>query len=138
MKKKTKINNRVEFAPYKSYLFGLIKVPDGWEDIGEQISYGMGEYKPYHISIWGDNYSGMEEVKYFKVCNFDRRQLRLGMIKRNSQMIYYCPLCKRWWDAKDIVDGINEERKLIKSKQQNEKPNSNVGRFIKKILGNRK
>ena len=87
---------KTEFAPYKEYLWGLIRIKDGWKDIGKQIAFETGRKIPYSFSIYGQRYSGVEEEKRLWICPFDRSEYRLGIIKKTGQVFHHCELCNRW------------------------------------------
>lgn len=81
MKKKTITS---EYAPYKSYIWGLIQIPHGWKDLGKKGYLSK--------SLAGEGWTTTQ----WKACAICRERVRIG--KHETGILFeYCPICKRWW-----------------------------------------
>jgi hypothetical protein len=100
--KRRSITNKKKdvFVPYKTYLWGLIKIKDGWKDIGISGPFSTGETRQYSYSFYGHTYSGEEEITYHKVCRICRVIFRLCLWKSTGEVYFYCPNCGRMSNVK--------------------------------------
>lgn len=84
------------YVPYKEYLWGFIRLKDGWKDLGLSKSFGKGEYSKYSYR----GYSGEEEITYSSVCRHCEEKLRIGQEKFDKHVFYYCPKCKKIYNTR--------------------------------------
>lgn len=78
-KKKTPIINKVY---YKKYLWGLFKVPQGWEDLGTT------------------KYLTIDNGTYYRSCSICYEKLRVGRVTETEEPFTYCPTCHQIYAGK--------------------------------------
>ena len=76
---KKKASNLDYYAPFKTYLWGLVRIRDGWKDLGE-VGFVIRDHKAFVRS-----------------CADCHTRLNIGKEKVTGKVFHFCPRCDQMY-----------------------------------------